>query len=418
MTTTTTTTTPTTPPDGMDFPLQGVRVLDLSRVFAGPLCGMVLADFGAEVIKVEHPGRGDDTRDWGMRIGKTETTYYNSMNRNKRSITVDLQTPEGVKIIHDLLPQCDVVVQNFKTGGAEKLGLGYEQLKAIKPDLIYCSVAGYDSSGPEAKRPGYDLVIQGESGLMALNGEANTPPLKFGVAVVDLMTGMYAAQAVLAALFQRTRTGKGRHIEMALYDCGLMITGYYGLDAMLLGHDPQRYGNAHPSIVPYGMYDAADGPLIIAVGNNAQFDKFCRQVIERPDIVEDPRFATNVERAKNRLMLGPMLKELIAGFARDVLLQRMTAAGIPCGKVAGLHEALTSERTRRGGLLQELPHPVAGSTHVFAPPYRLDGQRLPIRNAPPTLGEGTREVLQQLLQLSEPELQALRDKGVLTLPHI
>ncbi|RDD92991.1 CoA transferase [Acidovorax sp. BoFeN1] len=402
----------------MDFPLQGVRVLDLSRVFAGPLCGMVLADFGAEVIKVEHPGRGDDTRDWGMRIGKTETTYYNSMNRNKRSITVDLQTPEGVKIIHDLLPQCDVVVQNFKTGGAEKLGLGYEQLKAIKPDLIYCSVAGYDSSGPEAKRPGYDLVIQGESGLMALNGEANTPPLKFGVAVVDLMTGMYAAQAVLAALFQRTRTGKGRHIEMALYDCGLMITGYYGLDAMLLGHDPQRYGNAHPSIVPYGMYDAADGPLIIAVGNNAQFDKFCRQVIERPDIVEDPRFATNVERAKNRLVLGPMLKELIAGFARDVLLQRMTAAGIPCGKVAGLHEALTSERTRRGGLLQELPHPVAGSTHVFAPPYRLDGQRLPIRNAPPTLGEGTREVLQQLLQLSEPELQALRDKGVLTLPQI
>ena len=418
MTTTTTTTTPTTPPDGMDFPLQGVRVLDLSRVFAGPLCGMVLADFGAEVIKVEHPGRGDDTRDWGMRIGKTETTYYNSMNRNKRSVTVDLQTPEGVKIIHDLLPQCDVVVQNFKTGGAEKLGLGYEQLKAIKPDLIYCSVAGYDSSGPEAKRPGYDLVIQGESGLMALNGEANTPPLKFGVAVVDLMTGMYAAQAVLAALFQRTRTGKGRHIEMALYDCGLMITGYYGLDAMLLGHDPQRYGNAHPSIVPYGMYDAADGPLIIAVGNNAQFDKFCRQVIERPDIVEDPRFATNVERAKNRLVLGPMLKELIAGFARDVLLQRMTAAGIPCGKVAGLHEALTSERTRRGGLLQELPHPVAGSTHVFAPPYRLDGQRLPIRNAPPTLGEGTREVLQQLLQLSEPELQALRDKGVLTLPQI
>lgn len=416
--TTTTTTTPTTPPDGMDFPLAGVRVLDLSRVFAGPLCGMVLADFGAEVIKVEHPGRGDDTRDWGMRIGKTETTYYNSMNRNKRSVTVDLQTPEGVKIIHDLLPQCDVVVQNFKTGGAEKLGLGYEQLKAIKPDLIYCSVAGYDSSGPEAKRPGYDLVIQGESGLMALNGEANTPPLKFGVAVVDLMTGMYAAQAVLAALFQRTRTGKGRHIEMALYDCGLMITGYYGLDAMLLGHDPQRYGNAHPSIVPYGMYDAADGPLIIAVGNNAQFDKFCRQVIERPDIVEDPRFATNVERAKNRLVLGPMLKELIAGFARDVLLQRMTAAGIPCGKVAGLHEALTSERTRRGGLLQELPHPVAGSTHVFAPPYRLDGQRLPIRNAPPTLGEGTREVLQQLLQLSEPELQALRDKGVLTLPHI
>ena len=411
------TTTPSTAaPEGMDFPLEGVRVLDLSRVFAGPLCGMVLADFGAEVIKVEHPGRGDDTRDWGMRIGKTETTYYNSMNRNKRSITVDLQTPEGVKIIHGLLPQCDVVIQNFKTGGADKLGLGYAQLKALKSDLIYCSVAGYDSSGPEAKRPGYDLVIQGEAGLMALNGEASQPPLKFGVAAVDMMTGMYAAQAVLAALFQRSRTGQGRHIEMALYDCGLMITGYYGLDAMLLGHDPQRYGNAHPSIVPYGMFEAQDGPLIIAVGNNAQFDKFCRQVVMRPDIVEDPRFATNVERARNRLTLLPVMKELIASFPRDVLLQRLSAAGIPCGRVAGLHEALTSERTRRGGLLQEMPHPVAGSTHVFAPPYRLDGQRLPIRNAPPTLGEGTREVLQQLLQLSESELQALRDKGVLTLP--
>ncbi len=412
-----TSTTPTPAlPEGMDFPLEGVRVLDLSRVFAGPLCGQVLADFGADVIKVEHPGRGDDTRDWGMRIGKTETTYYNSMNRNKRSITVDLQTPEGVKIIRDLLPQCDVVVQNFKTGGAEKLGLGYEQLKAIKPDLIYCSVAGYDSSGPEAKRPGYDLVIQGEAGLMAINGEASQPPLKFGVAAVDMMTGMYAAQAVLAALFRRERTGKGRHIEMALYDCGLMITGYYGLDAMLLGHDPQRYGNAHPSIVPYGMFEAQDGPLIIAVGNNSQFDKFCRQVVMRPDIVEDPRFATNVERARNRLTLLPEMKALIASFPRDVLLERLTAAGIPCGRVAGLHEALTSERTRRGGLLQEMPHPVAGTTHVFAPPYRLDGQRLPIRNAPPTLGSATREVLQQLLQLPEAELQALRDKGVLTLP--
>ena len=405
------------PTHDIDFPLDGVRVLDLSRVFAGPLCGQVLADLGAEVIKVEHPGRGDDTRDWGMRIGKTETTYYNSMNRNKRSITLDLQSPEGLKIVHELLPQCDVVIHNFKTGGAEKLGLGYEQLKAIKPDLIYCAVAGYDTSGPEAKRPGYDLVIQGETGLMALNGEAGTPPLKFGVAVVDLMTGMYAGQAVLAALFQRSRTGRGRLIEMALYDCGLTITGYYGLDALKLGHDPERYGNAHPSIVPYGMYESADGPLIIAVGNNAQFDKFCRQVIERPDIVEDPRFATNVNRAKHRLELGPMLKELIATFPRDLLLQRLTAAGIPCGKVAGLHEALTSERTRRGRLVQDMPHPVEGTTPVFAPPYRLDGQRLPIRCAPPTLGEGTRAVLQQLLALSDERLQELQAQGVLTLPQ-
>ena len=415
---TTSPTSPTAAPGGMDFPLEGVRVLDLSRVFAGPLCGMVLADFGAEVIKVEHPGRGDDTRDWGMRIGKTETTYYNSMNRNKRSITLDLQSPEGLKIIHNLLPQCDVVIHNFKSGGAEKLGLGYEQLRAIKPDVVYCAVGGYDSSGPEAKRPGYDLVIQAEAGLMALNGEASQPPLKFGVAVVDLMTGMYAAQAVLAALFRRERTGQGRLIEMALYDCGITVTGYYGLDALKLGHDPERYGNAHPSIVPYGMYDAADGPLIIAVGTNAQFEKFCRQVILRPDIVEDPRFATNVNRAQNRRELLPLLKEIIRTGQRDVLLERLTAAGIPCGKVVGLHEALTSERTRRSGLLRDMPHPVAGTTPVFAPPYRLDGQRLPVRQAPPTLGEGTREVLQQLLQLPEEQLQALQAQGVLTLPPL
>src|SRR5690606_32957926 len=199
------------------------------------------------------------------------------------------------------------------------LGLGYAQLKAIKPDLIYCAISGYNSSGPEAARPGYDLVIQGETGLMAINGEANQPPLKFGVAAVDMMTGMYAAQAVLAALFRRERTGRGRLIEMALYDCGIMITSYYGLDAMLLGQDPPRYGNAHPSIVPYGMFDASDGPIIIAVGTNAQFDKFCRQVIMRPDIVEDARYATNVDRARNRQALLPLVTQAIRASPSDSL---------------------------------------------------------------------------------------------------
>lgn len=399
----------------MDLPLEGVRVLDLSRVFAGPLCAQVLGDFGAQVIKVEHPGRGDDTRDWGLRIGRTETTYYSSMNRNKRSITVDLQKPEGLQIIHRLLPHFDVVVHNFKTGGADKLGLGYEQLRAIKPDLIYCAISGYNSSGPEATRPGYDLVIQAEAGLMAINGEADQPPLKFGMAVVDMTTGMHAAQAVLAALFHRERTGCGRLIEVALYDCGLGMTGYYGLEALQLGHDPQRYGNAHPSIVPYGLFEAQDGPLIIAVGNNSQFDKFCRQVIARPDIVEDPRYATNVERARHRLTLLPLMVEVIRGHPRQLLLERMAAAGIPCGQVAGLHEALTSERTRSSGLLASMPHPVAGQTPVLAPPVRLDGERLPLRHAPPLLGEATREVLQQWLHLSEQELQSLHAQGVVTL---
>ena len=402
---------------GGDLPLQGVKVLDLSRVFAGPLCGMVLGDFGADVVKVEHPGRGDDTRDWGLRIGKTETTYYNSMNRNKRSITVDLQKPEGLQLILQLLPQFDVVIHNFKFGGAEKLGLGYEQLKAVKPDLIYCSVTGYNTATDEAARPGYDILVQGEAGLMAMNGEASQPPLKFGMAVVDMTTGLYAAQAVLAALFARERTGKGRQIEMSLYDSGVMVTGYYGLDALLMGKDPERYGNAHPSIVPYGMFYASDGPLIIAVGNNNQFDKFCRNVVMRPDIVEDPRFATNVERAKNRKLLLPMVIELIGTFERATLLQRLQAAGIPAGEVLGLHEALSSERTAKSGVVQQMPHPVVGSTHVMAPPYRVDGERLPIRYAPPVLGEGTREVLQSLLSLSDEQLQALQAQGVLTLPQ-
>lgn len=380
------------------------------------MCGQVLADFGAEVIKIEHPVRGDDTRDWGRRIGETETTYFNSMNRNKRSITLDLQSPEGLKIVQDLIPQCDLVIHNFKSGGAEKLGLGYTQLRELKADLIYCAIAGYDSSGPEAERPGYDLVIQGEAGLMALNGFAESGPLKFGVAVVDLMTGMYAAQAVLAALFNRERTGKGKLIEMALYDCGVMVTSYYGLDAMEMGSDPERHGNNHPSIVPYGMFKTANGLINITVGTNNQFENFCLKVIGRPDLFEDQRFASNVERTRNRKILTPILQEALQQFSSNELLKRLTKAGIPCGEVLGLHEALTSQRTQLGGLLQRVPHPVVGSTTVFAPPYRLDGRRLPIRHSPPTLGEGTRSLLKKLLQFSDLELQLLQDKGVLTLP--
>lgn len=395
-----------------NLPLSGIRVLDLSRVLAGPMCAMTLGDFGAEVIKVEHPGRGDDTRDWGLRIGKTETAYFNSMNRNKRSITLDLQKPEAVEILLELVKQCDVVVQNFKFGGAEKLGFGYEQVKAVRPDIIYCSISGYDRTGPEARRPGYDLVVQGEAGLMALNGEADRPPLKFGIAAVDMTTGMYAAQAVLAALFQRERTGKGRHIEMALFDCGFMISAYYGLEALLLQSDPPRYGNAHPSIVPYGVFDAADGPMVIAVGNNAQFERFCRDVIDRADLADDERFKTNLGRGAHRDYLVPELNREIRARSRSLLLQRLSAAGIPCGEVLGLLEALTSERAVRGGLVAEHPHPLAGSTHVMAPPYRFDGDRMPVRVIPPMLGAHTNEVLAALLGFDEGRLAQLKQSGI------
>ena len=394
------------------LPLAGVRVLDLSRVLAGPWCAMVLGDLGAEVIKVEHPKRGDDTRDWGIRVGASETTYFNSVNRNKRSVCLDLQTAEGQQIARELAQQSDVVIQNFKFGGAEKLGLGYDQLKEAHENLIYCSISGYDRRGPEAARPGYDVVIQGEAGLMALNGEADQPPLKFGVAAVDLFTGMYSAQAVLAALFERQRTGTGRHIEIALFDCGLMITSYCGLDAMIKGEDPPRYGNAHPSIMPYGVYEAADGPLVIAVGNNGQYERFCREVIERPDLFEDDRFRTNIARTLNREALAPELQREVGARTRQLLLERLTQACIPCGEVAGLHEALTSKRAAEAGLVTTYEHPEAGSTHVLAPPYRLDGVRLPVRNGPPQLGEGTNDVLQSLLGLSHERLSQLKAKGV------
>ncbi|MBN3813780.1 CaiB/BaiF CoA-transferase family protein [Paraburkholderia sp. Ac-20347] len=396
------------------LPLSGVRVLDLSRVLAGPWSAMVLGDLGADVIKIEHPDRGDDTRDWGVRIGKTETAYFNSVNRNKRSLTLDLQTPEAQEIVRELAKNSDVFIQNFKFGGAEKLGLGYEQLRAINPRLIYCSISGYDRTGPEAKRPGYDLVVQGEAGLMALNGEADRPPLKFGVAAVDLFTGMYSAQAMLAALYERERSGRGRHIEMALFDCGLMITAYYGLEALVMGEDPPRYGNAHPSIVPYGVFDAADGPLVITVGNNAQFERFAREVIERPDIADDARYKTNILRSQNRATLVPELERELASRGRKLLLERLAGAGIPCGEVAGLREALLSKRATDAGLVTQQPHPdtESGTTPVLAPPWRFDGERMPVRRAPPQLGEGTRDVLASL-GYSDEQLAQLKDKGVI-----
>ena len=372
------------------LPLTGIRVLDLSRVLAGPWCAMCLGDLGAEVIKVEHPTRGDDTRDWGLPTGATNTSYFDAANRNKRSIALDLATPEGLATARELARSSDVVVQNFKTGGAERLGLGHAALSAENPRLIYCSISGYASDGPEATRPGYDIVVQGEAGLMALNGEAERPPLKFGLAAVDLFTGQYAAQGILAALFERERTGLGRNVELSLFDCGIALTAYYGLDALVRGHDPVRAGNAHPSIAPYGVFETGDGPIVLAVGNNAQYLRLCERVLERPDLASDPRFATNLERSRNRAALLPALEAELARWTRADLLARLDAAGIPGGEVLGLHEALTSERAR------DLVSPQGGDAHaaarVLAPPYRLDGQRLPVRRMPPALDASGDEI--------------------------
>lgn len=394
--------------DPDDLPLNGIRVLDLSRVLAGPWCAQVLGDLGADVVKVEHPERGDDTRDWGVRTTPGNTSYFDSVNRNKRSIGINLADPDGLALVKALARESDVLVQNFKTGGADRLGLGYAALSAENPRLIYCSVAGYSSDGSEATRPGYDLVVQGESGVMALNGEQGGPPLKFGVAAVDLFTGQYAAQAVLAALYQRERTGRGRRIDLALFDSGVSLTSYYGLESLAQGFDSPRYGNSHPSIVPYGVFEAGDGPLVITVGNNAQYRRFCEQVLARPDLCADPRFSTNLDRSKNRAAFVPVLEAELAKWSRRDLIAKLREAGIPCGEVTGLREALLGERAQEAGLI------VGGAEggHVIAPAYRLDGKRIPVRRMPPSLGDGTAEILEERLGLAAAEREALMAKGV------
>ena len=393
-------------------PLAGITVLDLSRVLAGPLCGTVLADLGADVIKVERPERGDDSRQWGMHIGRTETTYFNSVNRNKKSLTLDLKQKAGSQIARELAAVSDVLIQNFLLTDLQDFGLDYDSLSKVNPALIYCSISGYDAKGVEAPRPGYDLVVQGEAGLMAMNGDASQPPLKFGVAVVDLFTGMYAAQAVMAALIERQRSGRGRHVQLALFDCGLTLTSYYGLEALLGGVDPPRYGNAHPSIIPYGVFQAADGSVVITIGTDEQFGRFCRHVIHRPDMALNPAFATNVLRSRHRAELVPLIEVEVAKQHRADLIAALAANGIPCGEVLGLHEALTSPRATSGGMVSEQAHPVAGPIHVLSPPYRFDGERCPIRHRPPLLGEHSEELLRKVLGKTSQQITQLIEAGV------
>jgi len=393
-------------------PLSGITVLDLTRVLAGPLCGAILGDLGAEVIKVEHPARGDDTRHWGLRIGKTETTYYNSINRNKKSLALDLSQEAGQAVAAAIAATSDVLIENFKAGGADKLGLGYEKLSDLNEGLIYLSISGYDAMGEEASRLGYDLVIQGEAGLMAMNGEMDQPPLKFGTAIVDMFTGMHAAQAIMAALIERSRTGKGRHIQLALFDCGLMLTAYAGLEALLTREEPLRYGNGHSSIVPYGVFDTQDGPIVLTVGNEAQYSRFCESVIGRPDLATDPRFTSNRLRSENRAELLPLLQDELSTQRRADLLVRLAANGIPCGEVLKLGEALTSDRATSSGVITLHSHPDAGDVHVLASPYRFDGERCPVRLRPPILGEHSEEILRDRLARTPQEIEKLINEAV------
>jgi crotonobetainyl-CoA:carnitine CoA-transferase CaiB-like acyl-CoA transferase len=375
------------------LPLEGVRVLDLSRVLAGPYATMVLGDLGADVIKVEHPERGDDTRHWGPPFAgqgeARESAYFLSVNRNKRSIGVDLKDPEGLKRIKTLAAGADVVIENWRRGALEKLGLGYTALSEANPGLVYCSITGF-GLGPDEERPGYDFLVQARGGVMGITGQPGGEPTKVGVAISDIVCGLFASNAIMAALHRRAATGEGSRIEVPLFESTLGWLANRGQEYLISGEDTGFIGNAHPSIVPYQTFDASDKPLVVAVGNNTQFAELCK-VVGRPELAEDERYATNPDRVANREALIPELQEEFRKRPADAWVQEIRAAGIPSGPVNTLADVFADDHVKGSGILQDLKHPSAGSLKMVASPILVDGERLPIRRPPPTLGQHTGE---------------------------
>lgn len=397
--------------------LAGIRVLDLTRVLAGPWCTQNLADLGAEVIKIERPGSGDDTRGWGPPYMKdaqgrdtTEAAYYTSANRNKKSVAIDIAQPKGADAVRELARQCDVFVENFKVGGLRKYGLDYEAIRAINPGIVYCSITGFGQSGPYASRPGYDFMIQGMGGLMSITGERDDlpggGPQKAGVAVADLMTGMYSTVAILAALYERKASGLGQYIDMALLDCQVAMLANQNMNFMASGVSPTRAGNAHQNLVPYQVFAAADGHLIVAVGNDSQFRAYCG-VIDRAELADDPRFARNSGRVVNRDALIPILAAAMQERARDEWLALLEAAGVPAGPINTIEQVYQDPQVVARNLRLEVPHSSAGSLPTVASPLRLSDTPVQYRRAAPLLGEHTQEVLERYLNMSPDEIKEL-----------
>jgi crotonobetainyl-CoA:carnitine CoA-transferase CaiB-like acyl-CoA transferase len=406
----------------MSTPLEGIRVLDLSRVLAGPWCTQLLADLGAEVWKIERPGEGDDTRAWGppyAHAGATqgdagqarESAYFLSANRGKQSLAVDLAHPEGARIVAQLAARCDVFIENFKVGGLARYGLDYAALSATHPALVYCSITGFGQDGPYAARAGYDFVIQGMSGLMSVTGEPAGEPMKAGVAITDVFTGLYAANAIQAALRMRDRTGRGTHIDLALLDVQVAAMANQALNALVSGRNPDRHGNAHPNIVPYQSFRTADLPITVAVGNDQQFRRLC-EVLGTPGLGVDARFASNELRVRNRAALLPLLQELLAVDSAANWLARLEAAGVPSGPVNTLQQVFADPQVRHRGLQQQLPHARVGNVPGVRCPIRMTGADVGSPLAPPALGADTQQVLARVLGLSAAQLEALARAGV------
>jgi crotonobetainyl-CoA:carnitine CoA-transferase CaiB-like acyl-CoA transferase len=375
--------------NGPKLPLEGVRILDLSRVLAGPYATMVLGDLGADVLKVEHPERGDDTRHWGPPFAGGESAYFLSINRNKRSIGVDLKDPDGLGRVEKLAAGADVLIENWRRGALEKLGLGYEKVKRANPDLVYCSITGF-GPGPDEDRPGYDFLVQARGGVMGITGQPGGEPTKVGVAIADIVCGLFASNAILAALHRRSVTGEGARIEVPLFEATLGWLANRGQEYLVSGEETGLIGNAHPSIVPYQTFDASDRPLVVTVGNNTQFANLC-EVIGRPELAEDVRFATNPDRVANREALIPELQREFGGRAADEWADELRAAGVPSGPVNALADVFADEHVLGSGMLQGIDHPSAGHLEMLASPILVDGDRLSIRRPPPTLGQHTEE---------------------------
>ncbi len=394
-------------------PLSDITVLDLSRVLAGPYATMVLGDLGADVIKVERPVVGDDTRHWGPPEAGGEAAYYLCVNRNKRSLTVNLKSPRGQQIIRDLARTSDIVIENYMVGTLDQMGLGYEDLKKINPGLIYCSITGFGQNGPYKDKPGYDFMIQGMGGIMSFTGSVEGPPMKVGVAIVDITTGLFAVNAMLAALRHRERTGRGQYIDMALLDSTLAWLANVGSNYLVSGVNPTRWGNGHPNIVPYEPFLTADGSYIaLAVGNDLQWGKFC-ELAGLDDLARDPRFATNPERVHHRKTLIPIVAEAMLKRPGEEWLTELNKLRIPCGPINTLDKVFSDPQVLFRGMVAEVPHPTAGTVKMVASPMKLSETACEIRRHPPLLGEHTEEVLRERLGMTDEDIRALREAKVI-----
>jgi crotonobetainyl-CoA:carnitine CoA-transferase CaiB-like acyl-CoA transferase len=395
----------------MPPPLEGTLVVDFTRVLSGPYCTMLLADMGARVIKLEHPVHGDDTRAWGPPFVHGESTYFLSINRNKESLTLDLKRAEARPILDRLLERADVLVENFRPGAMERLGLGYEDVAARWPRIVYCSISGFGQTGPRRDEQGYDAVVQAEGGLMSITGPGDGLPYRLGLPIADIASGMFAAQGILAALLARGRTGRGQRVDIGLLDATAALLTYQAAIYFATGSAPSRMGNRHPSIVPYDTFEAADGTLVLAVGNDVQWRRFCAAT-GLAALADDERFATNRARVQSHDALRPLLAERLRTRTRAEWIDALLAAGVPCGAVRDVGEVVEDPQLLARGMIEHVDHAAIGAWPVLGIPIKLSETPGAVRSAPPTLGQHTAKVLEQDLGFSRSEVAALRAKGV------